>query len=414
MYIGISAETLPSLWVVTDQLPYPPRNGITLPIFNYISRLQKSYAIKIIFLNGEKQKFANSDLVANETLFGSIEVIEMSRIGLCKRLLGELTCVEMLQHGWIGKSDLIERCPSPDRVLVSPMSAVAKWRALVGSEYIKLMHHAAAVNDCTTAEYYFRGKTKIGGLTVAIKSLIDRVRSFFIGIIESKLLISYRSVFLQTNRDRELMKKLVGSSISNKVALVPNGVDKKYFDIEYSSEEYLVFVGELSGEYDSIILWLLNEVWPRILFSNPDLKMLIVGRGASIVLRTKIAASSNIMHIEYVDDLSKVYAKGMVAICPVFKGFGLINKTIEAMACGLPVVGGVAAFNGIEGFIPGIHGEVCNNRTAEDFAAKLSGLIRNKVKRREMGSAARVLISKGFDWDVSVASINQSFKSSVA
>jgi glycosyltransferase involved in cell wall biosynthesis len=129
-------------------------------------------------------------------------------------------------------------------------------------------------------------------------------------------------------------------------------------------------------------------------------------------LQSKIRSSTRIEHIDYAEDLAQIYAGAMLAICPVFKGFGLINKAIEAMACGLPVVGGSAAFNGIPGFEPNVHGAVCATRSTKDFAATIATLINDEQRRRKIGTAAKRLISGQFNWETTIQIVNRAITES--
>lgn len=402
-----SGSALPLLWVVTDQLPYPPRNGITLPVFNYLKGLGETHRIRLILLVAGATSVQDVSLTANEELFGPVTVVPLTRKPKLARVFGELSCREMFQHGWESKGAPLAFDPQPDAILVSPMSAVAKWRALHKVDVPLDIVQVAAVNDCTTAEYYYRGQTQIGHWKHLLKSRLDRIRSGLIGRIERKLLQPYRTVFLQTARDRELMAVLVGADVAQKVVIAPNGVAKKYSEVVSRDRQNVVFVGELSGEYGDIVYWLVNEVWPAVLNIDNEAVLQIVGRGASDELKTKIANTVRVQHVEYVDDLASVYAEAMVAICPVFKGFGLINKTLEAMACGVPVVGGIAAFNGIPGFQANVHGAVCATRTTKDFVATLSSLLNEPSMRKQIGSAGRQLVAGRFSWDATTELIDR-------
>lgn len=394
-----SLSPLPILWLVTDQLPYPPRNGITLPIFNYLVALKTHYTVQLILLVNESSPPSDMELAKNAELFGEVLLHPLQRRTAVERLFGEVTCREMYQHGWsTSDPQQLFNNQMPTVVLVSPMSAVAKWGVCRHGDLPTDTRHFAAVNDCTTAEYYYRGQTQVNNLRQKIKGLVDRIRSPFIGRIEAKLLKPYKAVFLQTCRDQQLMRQLVDKAVAAKVVLTPNGVDPAYLQIKAGSGCRLVFVAELSGEYEAVATWLATNVWPTVADLCPGATLLIVGKGATPELKAAFRSVGGVEHIEYVADLASVYASAMVAISPVFKGFGLINKTLEAMASGLPVVGGLAAFNGIDGFVPGVHGVTCAKRTTAEFVRVLTPLLTDKALRLQIGSAGRTLIDNRFKW----------------
>jgi len=87
----------------------------------------------------------------------------------------------------------------------------------------------------------------------------------------------------------------------------------------------------------------------------------------------------------------------------VFKGYGLINKVIESMAAGVPVVGDPSCFNGILGFTNGRHGIVANN--ADAFVKETLKLFDNPMKRRDIAKSARTLVRKNFSWEKKIRTI---------
>ncbi len=395
-------------WVITDQLPYPPRNGITLPLFNYLSLLRKDFTVRLLLLVDVESPPAASALRANEDLFGAITLINVERKPKVVRLVSEIFRREMYQHGWQPVANtMTPAIDAADVILVSPMSAVAKWQTLMQMLPIKSAVQIAAVNDCTAAEYFNRGLSTTSDWREQLKGKLDRLRASNIGRIEARLLDGYDHVLLQTAADREFMATLVSPKIADKVRLVPNGVSESYLNLATTPQGNIVFVGELSGEYAATARWLLTAVWPPIAEKYPQLTLVIVGKGASANLRELIAAGPRVEHIEYIPRLEDVYATATIALSPVFKGFGLINKTLEAMASGIPVVGGAAAFNGIAGFEAGIHGVTCAPASAVAFVEALEQLLDAPEVRKKMGAQARALVSAQFRWNNAALAINE-------
>ncbi|MBX3606142.1 MAG: glycosyltransferase family 4 protein [Piscinibacter sp.] len=394
------------LWVVTDQLPDPPRNGITLPLYHYCRRLQPQRALQLVLLEDADAPPDPAALARNEAAFGPLLRVPLRRRGPAARALAELRRREMFQHGWRRAGPAVlpapERC---DSLLVSPMSAVAKWQASGLAETVPARVRVAAVNDCTSAEYFFRGLQQHG--VGRAKAALDRWRSRGIAAIEAQLLAPYDHVLMQTEADRALLARLVGPRLAERVSVVSNGVVDDYFALQPTGRPKVVFVAELSGEYAGTARWLATEVWPQVLRQHAEAELVVVGRHAAPALRALLAGVPRLRHLDYVDDLGVLYADAAVALSPVFKGFGLINKTLEAMAAGLPVVGGAAAFNGIPGFRAGVHGVVCSGLHGGEFAVALRTLLGDAPRRAALGAAARQLVHGGFRWDSAVRRVGQ-------
>lgn len=406
MTVESNSPTKSAILIVTDQLPYPPRNGITLPVFNYALGLMQHHAVKFCLLTDVHSPINSNALMENESIFGKFDIVHLQRKDRLTRLLGEISGDEMYQHGWMrAEPTSIMEPHIYDTLIVSPMSAVAKWRS-TGLHATKTVPITiAAVNDCTTAEYYFRGKQSVGGLRPFLKGLVDRLRSRRIAKIEAKLLDVYKYIFLQTPTDMDLMRRLVSEKTASKVITVPNGVRAEYYELKPAPQKNVVFVAELSGEYAAITEWLISDVWPNIAKHKPEYQLIIVGKGASTTLKKIISTTSQITHIEFVDDLGQLYSQAAIVLSPVFKGFGLINKTLEAMAASVPVIGGSAAFNGIEGFINGIHGIACKTHSTDEFVEVILQLIGNQALRESIGRAGHDIIKQQFQWEFALNKI---------
>lgn len=385
--------------LVTDQLPYPPRNGVTLPIYNYAIALRAQHELTVCLLLDVNALPATEHLKANEERFGTIPVVSMKRRRLIPRLFGELSGSEMFQHGWYpsGREQLGRF--AGDALIVSPMSAVAKWRALRNDRVQAFRTRIAAVSDCTTAEYYFRAKQNFGGVRYALKGLLDRLRSPTIGKIEAQLLTGYHHILLQTRTDALLMARLVSEEIATRVTLVPNGIRSDLFHIEPTLESRLVvLVAELSGDYGPVVMWFVDRVWPKVMRAEPEWRLHIVGKGGTARLQNAINRKENISHTGFVEDLCDLYRQAAIVVSPVFKGYGLINKTLEAMAAGVPVVGGSTAFNGIPSFANGKTGIACTTNAADEFADAIVSLAKDLARRKTIGDAGRQLVRDQFRW----------------
>lgn len=388
----------PTLWLVTDQLPDPPRNGITLPLYHLGLRLMQQHPLRLVLLEDEAAPPTPQALARNEARFGPVQRIVLRRRGRAVRALAELRGREMYQHGWrLAGPAAPPAVGADDRLLVAPMSAVAAWDACGLAAQVHPRVRLAAVNDCTTAEYHLRRLQQPG--RAAPRAALDRWRCRFIAPVEARLLAPYDHVLLQTEADRDWLARLVGTPLAQRVTVVSNGVVDEFFGLQRSGRAAVLFVADLGGEYAGTARWLATQVWPAVAARHPHAELLVIGRRAGPALRAAFAAAPALRHLEHVDDLGAVYADAAVALSPVFKGFGLINKTLEAMAAGLPVVGGAAAFNGVAGFRAGVHGWVCDTPDAAPFSAALDTLLADPARREAIGQAARRLVDGTFRWE---------------
>jgi glycosyltransferase involved in cell wall biosynthesis len=404
--------SLPLLTLITDQLPWPPRNGITLPLVHHLEELRSTHALRVVLLADVAPDAA--PLAENEARYGAITVLRLLRHGLVRRVWDELRGCSMAQHGWTFAAATPALPEAPALALVSPMSAVARWRAVLQAcPSLQPRASVALVNDCTTAEYRWRFRSAAPGLRARLKARLDAWRAPGIGRIEARLLAGHGRVLLQTEADLAAMRTLVGEATARRCVLVPNGVREDLFTLALApGSQQVLFVAELGGEYGPLTAWLCAEVWPRVRAALPGARLQLIGRNASPGLRAAMAATPGVAHLDHAPDLAAAYAASAVVWSPVFKGFGLINKSLEAMAAARPVVGGRAAFNGIAGFVPGQHGLVLERLDAAALAETTLALLAAPERRAALGEAARALVRGAFSWPRSAQLLRQALADS--
>jgi hypothetical protein len=125
------------LWVVADQLPYPPRNGVSLPLVNYIAQLRGSHDLRLVLLSDAGRPADAAELVANQAHVGPLAELSLRRRGSLARMAAEVSGSDLFTQGWQAADvQPLARWLQADSawqqaaVLVSPISALSKWRAV--------------------------------------------------------------------------------------------------------------------------------------------------------------------------------------------------------------------------------------------------------------------------------------------
>ena len=404
------------LLVVVDQLPHPPRNGVTLPLCQWLVHLAREHELRLVLLRPEDQPLEAVSRAENESLFGPLIEATLVRQGRSTRVLAELRGDGMYQHGW--RAHGVDELLALDAgwrsapVLVSPISALAKWRAVRAAvPALNPRVTVAAVHDCTAAEYRWRHRSPQLGAWGRVKAWSHGLRSPLVARAEAALLAGADRVLVQTAADLAALRDLVGPATAARGLVVPNGVRADLFDITVTpspdAAPTVLFVAELSGEYGETTDWLCQRVWPAVRAQVPAARLCIVGRGASAALRKRMAATAGVQHVEFAADLAPLYATSGVVWSPLWKGFGLINKTLEAMAAARAVVGGRAAFNGIDGFVDGRHGVGLATVGAAAMAEATVALLLDGARARSVGAAARELVREAFQWERAAQRIHE-------
>ena len=176
---------------------------------------------------------------------------------------------------------------------------------------------------------------------------------------------------------------------------------------DLSSREGLIFVGGFNHLPNSDgLVWFVNEVFPVVLESLPDLQLYIVGSNMPDKIRR--LESRNIKVEGFLSDeaLGDLYRRIRMSVVPLRFGAGIKGKVLEAMQKGIPVV---TTSIGAEG-IP----NAGTNLMVEDASADLANCIVESSSDVEMlkrhSIAGLETIAKYFSTDAVLKVIAEDFR----
>lgn len=125
-------------------------------------------------------------------------------------------------------------------------------------------------------------------------------------------------------------------------------------------------------------LWLLHEVWPRVIAQLPDARLFLVGANPPSRLR-RAAERRGALVTGTVPDTRTYLWQAAVSIAPLHTARGVQNKVLEAVAAGLPAVVTPAVFDGL----PAAVRPACSiASSAGDFAEAIVTLLRRSPEER--------------------------------
>jgi glycosyltransferase involved in cell wall biosynthesis len=157
---------------------------------------------------------------------------------------------------------------------------------------------------------------------------------------EIALLDRFDMVIVDSEYERDILAKELPP---NKLHFIPhqvNGLDSGSNSTPYVDRilEYdVLFVGADNQPNREGIQFFLSEVLPLIVAQKPDVKIMIAGKISSGV-QVEPLLDKHVIRLGYVPDLSELYLKSRVVICPLRTGAGTKFKLVEAMAYAMPIV----------------------------------------------------------------------------
>ncbi len=240
-------------------------------------------------------------------------------------------------------------------------------------------------------------------------SWVYRRESTKVAELELKAVIGADKVFLIAEKERELFVSLHGSNheemdlkkaLDERVDVLGNGIDQRLFfpakkvRTNETPLTRFLFVGVMDYKPNvEAMLWFVEYVWPSIKMHYPKASLSIVGMNPVKEIR-KLDTRHDIQVTGRVDDVVPYFHQADVFVAPFQIARGVQNKILQAMACGLPVLGSSLGFEGIE-MTHGQEGFVCN-----DVSAYLSYLadLQNSILYQDVSTQAERLIDTRYSW----------------
>lgn len=158
----------------------------------------------------------------------------------------------------------------------------------------------------------------------------------------------------------------------------------------------VLFVGAMyRGPNIEAVDWFLSQVWPKVTAEVPEARFYAVGYGPPPQMLAR-ADGERIFVTGYADDLTPWYQAATVFVSPVQVAGGLLQKVLDALAMGVPVVATSVSNHGI-GASPGRH--LITADDPEEFAAAVVQLLRDPVRREQLGQAGQEFVRARYDLD---------------
>lgn len=194
-----------------------------------------------------------------------------------------------------------------------------------------------------------------------------------------------------------------------KLALIPNGVDTKRFDPKIDGGP----IRDLLAINDRSMVFTLRRHVPKngieylikaasLVLKDKQNVVLVIGSDGPLRwkyerLVADLGITENVIFTGFIHpkDVPYYYAASDIFVVPsVIEAFGLV--TVEAMACGKPVIG--ANVGGIPDVIKnGLNGYLVEPKDPKSLADKIAFLIENPGLMKKMGREGRRIAEKNFD-----------------
>jgi sugar transferase (PEP-CTERM/EpsH1 system associated) len=229
----------------------------------------------------------------------------------------------------------------------------------------------------------------------AEKLLRDRLNLPLLRRYERQYAQKFTDLVITTEEDRQFFAPISGAT---PLHVVPNGVDLAQFPYRTADPggHSLVFVGAMDyiANVDTA-KYLAQAILPPLRQRYPDATLYLVGNKPT----GEVQMLGNLPGVTVtgrVPSVAEYLHRATVCVVPMRIGFGIKNKTLEAMAAGVPVV---ASDRGLEGLAVDQPQRALRANTVEEYVGAIAQLFDQPDLRATLSVRGRALIEDAFTWE---------------
>ncbi|MGB3401824.1 MAG: glycosyltransferase family 4 protein [Microcoleaceae cyanobacterium] len=409
-----------NILMISSTFPYPPsRGGTEIRTFNLLKYLQQNHCVTLVSQYDHRVSQAEIEELrqwVNQLVLFALPADPKSSNPLTKTLqkvgrfaesMWQTTPPNVLHRysrqmqAWIdqfvesGKCDAITCEHSVNEIYVRP-SFSAKVTTVVD------IHSSVAG--------WTRNHLDMGA---SPHELRDRLYlNLLLERYEKRYAAKFTHLVVTTEDDKSQFSKFQPQA---QIHVVPNGVDLELFPCRtFDPSGYnLVFVGAMDASHNIdaarfftlSVLPHLQQLYPNTTFTivgarpTPEVKAL--GDAPGVKVTGKVPQVVDFLH------------QATVCVTPLRSGYGIKNKTLEAMAAGVPVV---ASDRGLEGLAvdgEGVPARALRANTVQEYIDAVSKLFEQPQLRQTLSQNGRLLIETEYTWDSAGQHYEQVLLSSV-
>ncbi|MDJ0660742.1 MAG: glycosyltransferase family 4 protein [Crocosphaera sp.] len=216
---------------------------------------------------------------------------------------------------------------------------------------------------------------------------------------EKRVYQKFSQIVVTTEEDYQQLKQF---NIKSSVSVLPNGVDLEIFPYRNSDPggHHLVITGGMDYVVNiDAACFFAQDIFPLLQQKYPNVTLTIVGANPAPSI-VKLGEETGIKVTGKVPSMVDYLHQATVCVIPLRSGFGIKNKTLEAMAAGVPVV---ASDRGLEGME--VDGDKACLRalranTIEEYIERISELFEDEILRQTLSKNGREYIENNFTWEM--------------
>ncbi|MDJ1178014.1 glycosyltransferase family 4 protein [Roseofilum sp. BLCC_M91] len=215
---------------------------------------------------------------------------------------------------------------------------------------------------------------------------------------EKRYTNKFRHLVVMTTEDK---RTLLEMNPESRISVIGNGVDLPLFPkrTEDPGGHQLLFMAAMDNRVNiDAARFLSLEVFPQLQNRYPEASLKLVG-ARPVPEVSALGEQPGITVTGEVPSLVEYLHSSTVCVIPIRIGLGMKNRTLEAMATGIPVVASDRALEGLAVDGPEMPQRALRANTIEDYVVNISRLFENPPLRKKLSRNGRDLIEQEYTWE---------------
>jgi glycosyltransferase involved in cell wall biosynthesis len=380
------------LWL-SHFVPYPPKGGCFQRSYNLLARVGAAHEVHLVAMLPKRGTHPEAETAtAREELAkccASVDIVDISGAtsgaGLVRAGLAAVASLAPLTVTIFESSEvrrLVQRLVAthPFDVIHLDTISLAQFVRDTGGVPTVMTHHGAES---------FMIKRRIAREPSALRKAVFAAEWWALQRYERRWCPRVAANVVMSTLDRDIMAAIAPEA---SYAVVPNGVDVDYFaPVPASPSRRVVFAGRLD-QYSNrdAMLHFMQETWPRLRASHPDVAIDIIGSNPPAAL-SELAARDPLVRVRgFVPDVRPFFRDALAQAVP------LVSTTI-----------------GAEGIDVVHERDLLIADTPEQFAAAIGRLFDDRALAARLAANGRALVERRYSWDSLAAALVDTYRQAV-
>lgn len=389
--------------IVSESIPFPPDSGKELPIAEIFSIISKTHLVDLLVCSNDTSAYnrklefvpasINQTFILNHGVKSKLNRFKDEIVGKRPSFIGKVFKRQDIEQLFGNKKY--------DYLWISPVSNLSFVYACQRLNLELFEHIAIGLNDVKTGMYEDAYEEMKGFGEINAKLLFRWLRTPFVKRMERKYLRQSSLVHVQTENEKRKIQSIFRHSKGQPmIVAAPNGIKRELLKCTYQGESTvdILYMTHLNRGRKKESKWFIQKVWPIVEKVLPNVKLILVGRpkdkGDVIPY---IDNNPRIIANGFADNLGDVFSNVRLSVVPIFHGTGLINRILDSIVAGVPVVSTINAIKTIDGLIP--EQDIAAAQNPIDFAEAIINLYNDPKKRDQYSKNARKKAQEMPDWE---------------